>query len=45
MMTFKEEKHQQIEFPLAMETIDAADIVALIEWLKSYPRLTKGELT
>ena len=45
MMTFKEEKHQEIKFPLAMETINDADIDALIEWLKSYPKLTKGNLT
>ena len=34
-----------IKYPLAKETINEADIDALCQWLKSYPRLTKGELT
>jgi CDP-6-deoxy-D-xylo-4-hexulose-3-dehydrase len=34
-----------IKFPLAKETINEEDINALCEWLKSYPRLTKGALT
>jgi len=34
-----------IKYPLAKETINEEDINALCEWLKSYPRLTKGELT
>jgi len=34
-----------IKFPLAKETINSEDIDALCDWLKSYPRLTKGELT
>ena len=34
-----------IRFPLAKETINDADIDALCDWLKSYPRLTKGQLT
>jgi len=34
-----------IKYPLAKETINAADIDALCVWLKSYPRLTKGDLT
>ena len=34
-----------IKYPLAKETINGEDIDALCEWLKSYPRLTKGELT
>lgn len=34
-----------IKYPLAKETIDERDIDALIGWLKSYPRLTKGQLT
>jgi len=34
-----------IRFPLAKETINSEDVDALCEWLKSYPRLTKGELT
>ena len=34
-----------IVYPLAMETINNADIDALCDWLKSYPRLTKGQLT
>ena len=35
----------EIKYPLAKETINEKDIDALCEWLKSYPRLTKGELT
>ena len=31
--------------PLVKDTIDKRDIDSLIEWLKTYPRLTKGELT
>jgi len=34
-----------IKFHLAEDTIDRKDIDRLINWLKSYPRLTKGELT
>ena len=34
-----------IKYPLAKETINNEDIDALCDWLKSYPRLTKGELT
>jgi CDP-6-deoxy-D-xylo-4-hexulose-3-dehydrase len=34
-----------IKYPLAKETINESDIDALCNWLKSYPRLTKGELT
>ena len=34
-----------IKYPLAKETINGEDIDALCSWLKSYPRLTKGELT
>jgi len=30
---------------LAKDTIDNQDVDRLIEWLKTYPRLTKGELT
>jgi CDP-6-deoxy-D-xylo-4-hexulose-3-dehydrase len=44
-MTFKKEREKEIRFPLAMETIDNNDIDALCSWLKSYPRLTKGDLT
>jgi CDP-6-deoxy-D-xylo-4-hexulose-3-dehydrase len=44
-MTFKKEREKEIKFPLAMETIDNSDIDALCNWLKSYPRLTKGDLT
>lgn len=33
------------EIKLAEDTIDHADIDQLIDWLSSYPRLTKGELT
>ena len=35
----------KIAFPLAKETINNEDINALIEWLKTGPRLTKGDLT
>ena len=31
--------------PLVRDTIDNKDIDRLIEWLKTYPHLTKGELT
>jgi CDP-6-deoxy-D-xylo-4-hexulose-3-dehydrase len=31
--------------PLTKDTIDNHDIDALIQWLKTYPRLTKGERT
>ncbi len=34
-----------IKYFLAEDTIDNQDIDALISWLKSYPRLTKGPLT
>ena len=34
-----------IKYPLAKETINDEDINALCDWLKSYPRLTKGQLT
>lgn len=34
-----------IKFPLAKETINDEDVDALCGWLKSYPRLTKGQLT
>ncbi len=34
-----------IKYPLAKETINDEDVNALCDWLKSYPRLTKGELT
>ena len=30
---------------LVNDTIDNKDIDSLIEWLKTYPRLTKGQLT
>lgn len=35
----------KIKYPLAKETINDEDIDALCTWLKSYPRLTKGQLT
>lgn len=35
----------KIKYPLAKETINKEDIDALCTWLKSYPRLTKGQLT
>jgi len=34
-----------IKYPLAKETINDEDVNALCDWLKSYPRLTKGNLT
>ena len=34
-----------IKYPLAKETINDKDIDALCDWLKSYPRLTKGDQT
>ena len=34
-----------ITYPLAKETINDEDINALCDWLKGYPRLTKGALT
>ena len=34
-----------IKYPLAKETINNEDINILCDWLKSYPRLTKGQLT
>jgi CDP-6-deoxy-D-xylo-4-hexulose-3-dehydrase len=35
----------KIKYPLAKETINKEDVNALCDWLKSYPRLTKGQLT
>ena len=35
----------EIKYPLAKETINDDDVNALCDWLKSYPRLTKGQLT
>jgi len=34
-----------MNIPLVKNTIDNDDIDKLIEWLKTYPRLTKGDLT
>ena len=34
-----------VKFPLAKETINEDDINALIDWLKTYPKLTKGKYT
>jgi len=34
-----------IKYPLAKETINEEDVNALCDWLKNYPRLTKGQLT
>jgi CDP-6-deoxy-D-xylo-4-hexulose-3-dehydrase len=44
-MNYKKEVKMNIKFPLAKETINSEDIDALCDWLKSYPRLTKGDLT
>ena len=35
----------EIRYPLAKETINGADIDALCDWLRTYPKLTKGKLT
>lgn len=35
----------KIKYPLAKETINNQDINALCDWLKTYPRLTKANLT
>lgn len=35
----------KIIYPLAKETINESDVDALCTWLKTYPRLTKGQLT
>tara|TARA_R110000824_G_scaffold27686_2_gene93789 strand:+ start:638 stop:1855 length:1218 start_codon:yes stop_codon:yes gene_type:complete len=35
----------EIKYPLAKETINEKDIDDLCNWLKTYPRLTKGNLT
>ena len=37
--------NNEIKYPLAKETINTEDVDALCDWLKTYPRLTKGELT
>ena len=34
-----------MNIPLVKNTINKEDIDRLIEWLKTYPRLTKGNLT
>ena len=34
-----------IKYHLAEDTIDRQDVDKLIDWLKTYPRLTKGKLT
>ena len=44
-MNYIKERSTEINFPLAKETINDADVNALCDWLRSYPRLTKGELT
>jgi len=44
-MNYAKERSTEIKFPLAKETINDKDIDDLCEWLKTYPRLTKGELT
>jgi hypothetical protein len=35
---------RMIKYPLAQDTIDKHDINRLIAWLKTYPRLTQGEV-
>ena len=44
-MSYHIDRQKTIKFPLAKETINDEDINALCEWLKGYPRLTKGQLT
>lgn len=34
-----------MKYPLVKDTIDNGDIDELVEWLQTYPRLTKGPLT
>lgn len=34
-----------IRYPLAQDTLDREDLDSLIQWLKTYPRLTQGRLT
>jgi len=38
-------KSKKSKIPLVKDTIDNSDIDNLIDWLKTYPRLTKGDLT
>ena len=45
MIYEKNIRPRDIVYPLAKETINKEDIDALCDWLKTYPRLTKGELT
>ena len=44
-MTYIKQRQENIKYPLAKETINDDDIDALCKWLKTYPRLTKGDLT
>jgi CDP-4-dehydro-6-deoxyglucose reductase, E1 len=44
-MNYAKERSSEIKYPLAKETINDADVDALCDWLRSYPRLTKGDLT
>ena len=44
-MTHKMHSDFGIKYPLAKETINQDDINALIDWLKTNPRLTMAELT
>ena len=44
-MTHKMHSDFGIKYPLAKETINQDDINALIDWLKTNPRLTMSELT
>lgn len=39
------ENNKTIRFYLAEDTIDKKDIQRLIDWLKTYPRLTKNRVT
>ena len=38
-------KYNLSKIPLVKDTIDNNDIDVLINWLKTYPRLTKGDMT
>jgi CDP-4-dehydro-6-deoxyglucose reductase, E1 len=45
LISMCEELKIMIKFHLAEDTIDSHDIDRLITWLKTYPRLTKGQVT
>ena len=45
MLNKYQHTNMPVRYPLAKETINEDDIDALIDWLKTYPRLTKGKYT